>query len=208
MQRSACANWVARFLSQAWWLLLLSSTSCGYHLVTTENPTITIPYIKGDIDGKLTSVLAYSISAETPLRYQVENGRYQLLGEIVSTQYEKIGFQYDRNETTGNLQDRLNQIEERRLISLRVELIDTLTGENLLGPETLSMYSDYDFVDSDSIRDLSLTSPTGRPISVLQFSMGQLGAFEDARNEAAIPLYRKLAKRLSNAILNQGSDNQ
>jgi len=194
-----------RFLSRAWLPLLLSSTSCGYRLATAENSTITIPYIKGDIDGKLTTALAYTVSAETPLRYRVENGRYQLIGEITSTHYEKIGFQYDRNETTGKREDRLNQTEERRVAELRIELIDTQTGENLLGPETLSMYSDYDYVDSDSIRDISLSSPAGRPISVLQFSMGQLGAFEDARTEAADPLYRKLAKRISSAILNQKS---
>ncbi|MDX8431076.1 MAG: hypothetical protein SNF33_04650 [Candidatus Algichlamydia australiensis] len=181
-------------------------SSCGYHLAQNTNPTITVPYIKGDIDGRLTTALAYSISAETPLQYQVSSGRYQLIGEILTSSYEKTGFQYDRDETTGKRINRLNQIEERKTVELRVELIDTLTGTTLLGPEVVTSSTDYDFVDSDSIQDLSLTSQTGRPISVLQFSMGQLGAFEDARGEASHPIYRKLAKRISSAILIQNAE--
>ncbi len=181
--------------------LFLLLTACGYRLARQEDNSITIPYIKGDVDGKLTSALAYSISSNTPYHYQVSGGRYQLLGEILSTDYEKIGFRYDRDETTGNRINRLTQVEERKEIVLRVALIDTLTGETLLGPETIISNSDYDYVDSDSIRDLSLLSPAGRPISVLQFSMGQLGAFEDARSEALITIYEQLARKVSSAIL-------
>lgn len=186
--------------------LFLFLTACGYRLVQEEDSSITIPYIKGDVDGKLTSALAYSISSNTPYQYQVSDGRYQLLGEILSTDYEKVGFRYDRDETTGNRINRLTQVEERKELALRVELIDTLTGETLLGPEVIISSSDYDYVDSDSIRDLSLSSATGRPISVLQFSMGQLGAFEDARSEALTTIYDKLARKVSSAILIQTPD--
>ncbi len=59
---------------------------------------------------------------------------------------------------------------------------------------------DYDYVTQDSLQDLSFVTSSGRQ-TVLSFSLGQLESIESAKTAAKEALYKKLAKRIAEALL-------
>src|ERR1700722_20959884 len=89
-----------------WVLLLLSS--CGYRFESDEEAlssstvrSITVPYVKGDAEGKLTSELIHQLTSSGSFDCVTSGGELILNAVIVSDNVDRIGYRYDRNGREG-----------------------------------------------------------------------------------------------------------
>ena len=73
---------------------------------------------------------------------------------------------------------------------MEVSLVESSTGNVIVGPTKLSAAIDYDY-DFDDIRDDSI-----------EFSMGQLNFVENARMAAKPSLNRVIAQRIVDYVVN------
>lgn len=187
--------------SRLFTLLALSSlcAACGYHW-TPESPltTLSIPFIKGDDDGTLTEALCYAFSRSGFVHVVSRQGEYQLQTAILNAANEKIGFRQDPQKVDGEVRNNLLAIEGRQTVSLEITLLRN--AEVVYGPYIITADADYDYVDGDSVQDLTFTAPNGSLVTVLPFSLGQLEPIEAAQEGARTPLYRKLAQKTVDAI--------
>ncbi len=187
-------------IKQLVFLILL--TSCSYQLEQrgsfSENiATLSIPFIKGDLDGKLTEAIIKQIAYAGDYRYVSHEGDYLLEINILSDNNDQIGYQYDRASGSGKLIKHLEPNEGRRGITVNIQLIHAITQAILLPLTQVSAYSDFDFVDSDSIQDVSFMNLRGTRDSVLSYSLGQLDSKEGALDAASYPLYQALGKKIA-----------
>lgn len=183
---------------------MLMLVSCGYRYEDDgEQTTICVPFIKGDEDGFFTSELVRALSATGHFEYRKGNANQELLVTILSDTDDRIGYRYDRNPTTGKRRKNIVGTENRETITVEVKLIDSYTQEVILGPENISASADYDYVDSNSIRDLTFINE-GKPTTVIDFSLGQLDTIEGAHDDAQIPIFRKLAQKIVDGLMIHG----
>lgn len=168
-----------------------------------EGVTVTVPYIEGDVQGKLTDALICQLAASSGFVPVVAGGAYTLKVKVVSLADKKIGYRYHRDDTTGELRHRLMPAEDRRVISAEVVLIEESTGKILIGPDITTASAEYDYVDPDSIRELTFTDSHGNPRVVLDFSLGQLDSIEGAQDDVNTPLFRLLSQKIIDGILSQ-----
>jgi hypothetical protein len=189
------------------WVLssLLLLTGCGYHFEGGESRremvSISIPYIQGDGEGQLNSELAKALSACGKFDYVQNGGELILQAAVIADGDERIGFRYDRKPTTGKRRHNILGTENRRSLAVQITLIKAATQEIVFGPETINATAEYDYVDSNSIRDLTFTTTEGVPERVLDFSLGQLDSFEGAHDDTSIVLYRILAQKIVNGLI-------
>lgn len=181
-------------------------SGCGYHFENQdERLSLSIPYVRGDNEGQLTNELIRQFAYSGGYDYVKDGGNLLLKVVVIGDGTEKIGYRYDRNEFTGELQTNLLPTENRRTITAEVTLINSPTGEILIGPHLVEASSDYDYTDVNSIQDLAFTTPSGKLETVLNFSLGQVDSVEGAQDDAIEPIYRNLAKKIITAILNYSS---
>ncbi len=184
-------------------LLLLSG--CGYHFEEGGDQggltSISIPYIKGQGLGQLNTELAQALSSSGVFDYMQSGGELVLQVAIIADGDDRIGFRFDRNPTSGKLRDNLVGTENRRSMTAHVTLINAHTQETIFGPEVVNATADYDYVDSNSVRDLTFTTPNGKHQKVLDFSLGQLDSFEGAHDDSGIVLYRILAQKIVDGLI-------
>lgn len=175
---------------------------CGYHFQdTAQRTTISIPYVKGDNEGQLTSELVHLISESGAYEYVQNGGNLVLQVSVVGDAQEKIGFQYDRKEFSKKIKKDLQPNENRRTITVEVSLLDVLEGKTISGPFRVSAFSEYDYVNVNSIYDLSFVGPGNKRTTVLNFSLGQLDSIEGAQDDAIVPLYRQLAQKIIDNLI-------
>ncbi len=168
-------------------------SSCGYHFgkgtVIEKYNTISVPYIEGDLKGKLTRDVIHQIAESGRLKYLTHGGELILTITILDQKHEHIGFRYFRN-ASGNLEDRLVPSEDRVSVLTQVSVYEAATG-NIVLPQTYisaSVNTDFDpEIDEDHL---------------LNFSMGQLEFVDTARRIALKPLYRSLASKIVDYIAN------
>src|SRR5580692_9298469 len=132
-----------RFLFLLFPLFLL--WGCGYHAREEETVTISVPFVKGDGDGRLTNELIRALSSTGYYEFRKNNGNLELYVAILSDGDDRIGYRYDRNPTTEELRKNIIGTENRETITVEVKLIDAYTQEIVLGPEVLSASADYDY---------------------------------------------------------------
>jgi len=177
-------------------------TSCEYHLGRSQNInqiSVSVPYVEQDLSGQFTSRLIKELSYSSNLNYKYSNADYTLCVKIIDSSTSQIGYKYDRNNNNVR-QNNLRATEGRQKITARVELIDKSSGCVKFGPFDVSASSDFDYVDPDSLNDLSFIDPMGNRTTVLAFSLGQLESIESAKEAASKVLYEKLAKKIVDAI--------
>jgi hypothetical protein len=184
------------------WILFLSSvflTSCGYRWDGVEElPTLSVPFIVGDEDGRLTTEIIHEMAKVSAAEVVAGGGDYRLQVQLKDTVITPIGFRIDPQKIRGEIKDNLLASEGRTTIRAEVSLFE---GDRVVfGPKIISAFVDYDYVDGDSLQDLTFTSPTGALITVLPFSLGQLDSPESAQEGALRPLYRKLAQKIIDGI--------
>ena len=162
-------------------------SGCGYALNTApflgNAPTISIPYVEGDVDGKLTAALIQEVSLSGEYKYQSSCGQWSLEARIIDDSYENIGFRYDRSKK-GKLKHYIIPVELREAVVLEVQLISLCTREVVKGPSRIRADLDYDH-DFYKIRD-----------GVNIFSLGQLTDIDSAEDAAKTPLYQRLAEKV------------
>jgi hypothetical protein len=160
-------------------------------------PTLSVPFVAGDEDGTFTAAIIDSLSKSGLVRVGSQ-GDYELRVSIVGEEEEKIGFRVDPQKIKGQVRQTLLPIEGRRSMTVEAALY---TGEKVAyGPYRLTAGAEYDFVDGDSIQDLTFVNPAGEVVTVLPFSLGQLEPVESAKQAATHPLYRQLAKKIVDVV--------
>ena len=183
-------------------LILLFLSGCGYHFEgnSDERVSISIPYIKGDPEGRLNEELARAITTSGVFEYRQKGAELLLEAEIIADGDDRIGYRYDRNPTTGKLRDNIVGTENRHFLSIQIKLTDTYTNEIVFGPQVVQGSADYDYVDSNSIRDLVFLTPQG-PQKVLDFSLGQLDSVDGAHDDTRTLVYRILAQKVVDGLI-------
>lgn len=187
-------------------LILLAA--CGYHFEEEEfgqefRRTISVPYVKGDLQGQLTNELIRQIAHSGRFEYVREGGALTLSAKIVGDTSSKIGFRYDRREESNVPCVRFKNIqpvEARREITVEISLYDEASMIQVLKPTLVRGTSEYDFVGTHSLCDLSFVN-NGRLVTVESFSLGQLDSIEGAQDDGLVPLYRNLARQILVGLL-------
>ncbi|NGX28896.1 MAG: LPS-assembly lipoprotein LptE [Candidatus Anoxychlamydiales bacterium] len=183
-------------------LLIFLLTSCGYHLgrsQNAENISVSVPYISDDFSGIFTNEIIKQVSNSSSLSYNYSNADYFLDIKIIENSTRQIGYKYDRNNQNAR-QKNLRSTEGRQQVTALVELIEKRTNVTKFGPYKIKASSEFDYVDQDSLNDLSFVNPIGQRGTVLSFSLGQLESIESAKEATLKPLYEKLAKKIVDAI--------
>lgn len=167
--------------------------SCGYYFspagALSSYKTISIPYVKNDIDGRMTAALIKVISAESGLQYEKCAGDLTLLVEMLEFENENIGYRFDRKDN-GKLRHSIIPTETRLIVVAQVTLIDNATSERLAGPAKLTATVDFDH-DYEKTRN-----------GINVFSLGQLTDYDEAYDAAFQPLYRVLSQKIADFIMN------
>jgi hypothetical protein len=172
-------------------------TGCGYHFSdrNQEKTTISLPLIKGDVDGNFMNAIVHELASSGRFAFQRGESHLLLSIAILSDSDDRIGYRYDRDPNSGKRRKNIVGIENRETIQAEVKVIDTYTQETIFGPQVVSASTDYDYIDSHSSRDLIYLSPTG-PTTVIDFSLGQLDSIEGAHDDARLPIFHKLAQTI------------
>jgi len=177
---------------------------CGYQwgrqFPEDARPIISVPFIAGDEDGSLTAEIISRLESSGLAKVSTSNGNYRLVLSILGNCKNQIGYRRDRQKIKSHIQKNLVAAELRKTMDVEVILFQGNTENIAFGPYKISAWSDYDYVDGDSYQDLTFPGPTGAPILVLPFSLGQLEDVESAELAAAKPLYRKLAQKIVDVI--------
>lgn len=190
----------------SWLFLFIVLTSCGYRWqpeCPNENdsrPTISVPYVSGDADGSLTAEIVRALAASGVGEVQQWGARYQLQVSIVAAEGQTIGYRRDRQQISGESQKNLVASERRKTMAVKAALYESQSGKIISGPFRIEAYSDFDYVDGDSIQDLVFIASNGIRQVVLPFSLGQLEPSEAAEEAAMRPLYVKIAKKIIDSI--------
>ncbi|MBI2743854.1 MAG: hypothetical protein HYX48_08065 [Chlamydiales bacterium] len=186
--------------------ILLFLTACGYRFEADEPVasvrTITVPYVRGDAEGKLTSELIHQLTSSGYFECRQGGGDLLLNAVIVSSNLDQIGYRHERHGPTGHLRHRLIGTENRREVVVEISLIDTRTNTILIEPTKVVAHAEYDYIDPDSIRELLFINNEGVPERTITFSLGQLDSVEGGQDDSATPLYRHLSQKIVDGLIN------
>lgn len=184
-------------------LVSLSLTSCGYRWQPDYpyRPTISIPFVEGDEDGRLTAEITHALTSSGLVDVLSNDGDYTLQITIQNASLETIGYRRDPQKVDGKVRKNLLACEGRR--SLTVQACLYWGSELAFGPYLLSADADYDYVDGDSIQDLTFINPAGDLVTVLPFSLGQLESTESAQEATTTPLYSHIAQKIVDMIASE-----
>jgi len=176
-------------------LLIVSLASCGYHTAQPEDKTtISIPYVKGDEQGELTAEIIRELDQSGLYEFVRDGGELLLSVNLVGDKNDIIGWKYNRSEKKGKKEDNLMATENRRILCAEITLKQ---GDKVvLGPVKVSSSTDYDYIDVNSLKELTFINPHGKREKVLRLSLGQLDSIEGAQDASLNPLYRHLAQKI------------
>ncbi len=181
--------------------LLLMLTGCGYLWeCERERPTISVPYVIGDGDGSLTGEIITVLAASGIGDVRQWNARYRLEVGITAGEGQTIGYRRDRQQISGESQKNLVASEKRRTMIVQAALYESDSNKIIQGPFQIEAYTDFDYVDGDSIQDLVFIAPNGKRQVALPFSLGQLESIESAEEAAMKPLHSQIAKKIVSTL--------
>ena len=176
---------------------------CGYKWSLSQDSknqiSIDIPYVKGDTKGIFTKELIYLLSTQSPYTFSPNGAEYLLEVEFLDNSDSKIGYRRDRDKNTGAVLKNVVPTEGRKTVKVKASISDK-EGSIVWGPYEFSCFSDYDYVDQDSLSDLSFINTLGQRQTVLSFSLGQLESIGAAQDASENPLYRSLAQKIIDSI--------
>lgn len=173
-------------------LALLSFASCGYRWghgsVLDHHQSLSIPYVQGDDDGTFTAELINRFSKSGLFNYSTNEGALTLQVSLIDFRDENVGFQYDLNKE-GKVRNILIPTETRRIVIAEVAVVNSL-GCTVLGPVKISadVVFDHDYYSNRN--------------GINVFSLGQLTDIDAAQEAATIPLYRRLAQKILDYVIN------
>jgi len=177
------------------------TASCGYHVTTISEPiSLSVPFIMGDRNGTLTSAIIEEISKCDNIEYGGDSAPYTLSLEFISHDDDQIGYKYRTQDTSSALIKNLSPVESRQLIRVRINIISKASHQPLIDPLVIETSMDYDYVDSQSFNDLAFINAAGATTTVLNSSLGQLDAWEDAKSISTQQLYQIIAQKVARAV--------
>ncbi len=186
-------------------LVVVFLSSCGYsppHDLTSESIAIHVPYVIGDSQGQFTDKLIRALCVSGQFDVVEERlADFVLRASIVSNEQASIGYMRHREDTTGKVKKNLITTESRRTLGTEVTLLRGHSEEVVFGPYLVKSSTEYDYVDSDSIHDLTFINSQGKREKVITFSLGQLDSIEGAQDDALFPLYESLARKVVDGLL-------
>jgi hypothetical protein len=165
-----------------------------------EKPVIAVGLIDGDEDGSMTQATVQALSASGRFKVVPRDGTYRLELKIIHSESESIGYRRDRQQIKGKTKKNLLAAEARKTIGVEVQLIRANISEDPVEPVVVKAWSDYDYIDGDSVQDLMFTNSVGVTTTVLPFSLGQLEPYDAAQEATLKPLYASLAQKIVDAI--------
>lgn len=181
--------------------------SCGYrwspHEARLERPTFSLPFAVGDEDGLFTAEMSSALTASGLAHLRSSEGDFRLEITLLSEGLETIGFRKDKQKVNGKNKRNMVACEARKKIAAEVTLFSGSSDQIVFGPCRIEADTDLDYVDGDSYKDLTFVDPQGAPQAVLPFSLGQLEAYESAREAAKHPLYSRLAQKIVDVIFSR-----
>jgi hypothetical protein len=192
------ALFLIRVMGQ-WPLLVFLTSCCGYRICDPDSlahryRTITIPYVIGDPDGRVTSELIHEITNTGLWRYRHGPADLILEAEVLCCTQENIGYQFERSQAqtagevaadpSGEIVRRLLPNESRSALGLQLALRECRTGKIVVGPMRVTSDADYDF------------DPLSTDDRLAVFSLGQLVNCSEAQDIAFNPLCRELARKV------------
>jgi len=177
--------------------------ACGYQWAPecseATRPSFMVPFAVGDEDGTLTAELISTLASSGIGTVVHKGADYRLQVEILNHNNETIGFRRDPQKVNNKVKKNLLAIEGRKILEIEATIYRSESEEIVFGPYHLTAQADYDYVDGDSLQDLTFVS-NGQLVSVLPFSLGQLEPIESAQEAAVKPIYRRLAKKIVDVI--------
>jgi hypothetical protein len=180
-------------------MLILSS--CGYKTISSEDrPTLSIPYVRGDEEGFLTSAVISEMNRTGLYEYVSSGGELELKIALVGNSEEVIGYRYDRSEKKAHLQQNLLATENRRHAAAEITLYRASEDQPFLGPVIVTASAEFDYIDVSTIRELAFITPSGKREKIIDFSEGQLDSVEGAQDNVLSPLYDDLAKKIAAVV--------
>lgn len=186
---------------QALLAAILLLPSCGYHTLSTEDrATLSIPYIRGDEEGFLTTAVISEVNRTGLYDYVNSGGEYELKVALVGDSEEEIGYRYDRTAKRGRLRQNLLATENRRHAAAEITLYRASEDEPVLGPIVVTGSVEFDYIDASTIRELAFITSSGKREKVIDFSEGQLDSVEGAEDNSLFPLYNDLAKKIAAVV--------
>lgn len=168
-------------------ILCVLATGCGYHFgesgISSQYKSISIPYIKGDLDGSFTNSLINEVVTRGIVEYRRDSGDLLLLVKLIELRDENIGFRYDRKKR-GELTHSIIPTETRITANTEVTLVEAAKGEVLLGPVILTASVDFDHDYYFSRNGVNI------------FSLGQLTDIDEAKDAVKCPLNKVLSQKI------------
>lgn len=168
-------------------------TSCSYQIgygdLVCHHKTFSIPYIDGDQTGELTAEIIKKMSDSSGLTYTSCDGDLTLDVKLVELRDENIGFRYDRKKK-GKLRRVIIPSETRIKALADVKIIERVSRSTIRGPVRLSAMVDFDHTYYANRNRINV------------FSLGQLNDFDAAQDAVKLPLYRELAERIVDFVIN------
>lgn len=177
-------------------IFLLASTlvaGCHYQFgrgeLSQRYGTISVPYIKGDQKGELTTDIIKRLETSGAFRYVSNGGDLVLKVELVEFREENLEFRYDRKKM-GELKKSIIPAETRVSALAEVLLIEGGTGQIIRGPTRITASTEFDHTYYATRDKINI------------FSLGQLNDFDAARDAVMHPLNRNLAEKIVDYIIN------
>ena len=185
-----------KFLSS--FVLVILCSSCSYHFVdSSRSYSFNILPIKGDQDSLLLSSLTAEIMKNSQFIYSAFNSQYDV--EIIFKQLDTdhVDYQYQTEAVSNEIINRLSPVEGEHDLIVSFSLTNKNNRKKVLGPIEFRQIVNYDFSDYRSYNDLTFIDLQGQSQTVLNYSLGQLAAEDDARASAKVAAYKAIAKKIA-----------
>ena len=126
------------------------------------------------------------------------HARYRIQAAIVQAENQTVGYRRDRQKVSGESKKNLIASEGRKVLVVEASLYEK--EELIYGPVRIEADAVYDYVDGDSIQDLTFINPKGDLIVALPFSLGQLEPVDAAEEAAMRPLNARMARKIIDVL--------
>ncbi|MFZ4772403.1 MAG: hypothetical protein ACOYK9_00220 [Chlamydiia bacterium] len=184
---------IQKFSSFALIGALVLSLGCQYHLVNpSENPKIELSFKGDQVPPAFKDEVVLAIKRFTGYRVVNGGGQYVVEVDLGAMSRDNIGFLYDREPLSGALINRLFPNEGRLTMKAKISIVDKEPANRMIEHMSLSVSSDYDFTNPNTLHDTQYAG-----VLLVEYSLGQFDS-EDGAYDIALPLVqKKLAQQVA-----------
>ncbi len=176
-------------------------TSCGYQFNVDPPVTFQIRPIPGDHDRAFQGELVAAIAASSGFQYTPYGADVEIAIQFDRLKTEHCDYRYQTEDGSEAIIDRLSPVGAKHEAVVTCTVLRRSSGQLLLSGQPFRQEFSFDFVDDRSYQDLAFTEFSGQSTTTLQYSLGQLGAEDDAAKSALRPLFKKIAEKVASYLL-------